>query len=236
MKSFLTSSLLISKTSLSLSDPSLVVEAAKFLSSASVSSLSMVAHLCLIGPLDLRGCVWHWEDEGFPNLSSFSAAMAAASRVPAVARTGCERWADKNTVLVVPKVICINMAPSCIQGHWMGWASSGSLYHSISVASSSRPSGPRAGWSAMLRWSWECYCFDQGAFIVSRAPTLKVYSCSSRLVVWGHVSIQTWWSWHLCLRANARSTNVTSHQLWCVLLPCSCDSRTKRKIAKAQKE
>jgi hypothetical protein len=53
----------------------------------------MVARLRLTGPLGLRGCVRRREDDrtGFPNSSSFSAAMAAASRVPAVARTGRER-------------------------------------------------------------------------------------------------------------------------------------------------
>ncbi|KAI9428483.1 hypothetical protein H4582DRAFT_2067261 [Lactarius indigo] len=38
----------------------------------------------------------------------------------------------------------------------MGWASSGSSYHSISDALSNRPSGPRAGWSVIVvvRWAW----------------------------------------------------------------------------------
>jgi len=40
------------------------------------------------------------------------------------------------------------------------------LYHSISVASSSWPSGPRAGWSAMLRWK------NRGEFRVVDRKTL----------------------------------------------------------------
>jgi len=44
--------------------------------------------------------------------------------------------------------------PSCtlVDVDWIGWGSSGSLYQAIFEASSSWPSGPRAGWSANSAW------------------------------------------------------------------------------------
>ena len=57
--------------------------AAKFLLSVSVLSLlSIVAHLHLAGPLGLRGCA-RCHQIVFSNLSSFFAAIAAASCIPA---------------------------------------------------------------------------------------------------------------------------------------------------------
>ena len=61
--------------------------AVKFLLSASVLSLSsMVARLHLAGPLGLRGCA-KCDQIVFPNSLSFSAAIAAASHIPAVTQT-----------------------------------------------------------------------------------------------------------------------------------------------------
>ena len=104
--------------------------------------------------------------------SCFSASIAAASHaLSVVAHTELRVqwpvwWWQINLSEVTNNRL--NTVPWCMsEVGWMGWSSSGLLYYTIFNASSSWPSGSRAGWSAILRQFWGSSCFHEH-FILSQ--------------------------------------------------------------------
>ena len=184
-------------------DVSVVIIARSIISGRSIKVVVVCISICVVyslllvlsdGSVGVAGCAgcWWYGWVGFPNSSSFSIAMAAASHVPVVVHAElcvhCPDTTKKKLFVVTCELIQLNKIPCCTSDiGWMGWISSGS-YHTIFDASSSWPSGPKAGWSVMLRWGHSWYGLWVG--------TTNLLSCWPH-----HRSMKFLPQWHVLITA-----------------------------------